>query len=110
MAPDATLRVVLRGASRRVFLALLLAVPLGIGSCVPRTLRIGELERRLAGEVSETLDVHGIRVECPNGIEVRPGDTFRCTATDPFGDVIRIVVTQVDDEGSIAWEVASGAE
>ena len=99
-----------RGSSRRVVLALLLAVPLGSGSCVPRTLRTDELERGLGREVAEALDVAVIRVDCPTGIEVRRGDTFPCVATTPTGDRIRIEVTQVDDEGSIAWEVASAAE
>lgn len=99
-----------RGASRRVVLALLLAVPLGSGSCVPRTLRTDELERRLGREVAETLDVSGLVVDCPTDIELRRGDTFSCAATAPNGDRGRIQVTQVDDEGTIAWEVTSTAE
>jgi Domain of unknown function (DUF4333) len=110
MAPDATLLAVRRGASRRATLALLLAVPLGIGSCVPRTLRTDQLERRLTREVVAALDVPGIRVDCPTGIEARRGDTFVCVATAPNGDRLRIAVTQVDDEGAITWETAGSAE
>lgn len=99
-----------RGASRQAILALLLAVPLGIGSCVPRTLRTDELEPRLARELVETLDVRGIRVDCPTGVEVRRGGTFACIATAPNGDRLRIVVTQVDDHGSVTWEIAGPAE
>ena len=110
MAPDATLRVVRRGASRRATLALLLAVPLGIGSCVPRTLRTDQLERRLAREVAATLDVPGIRVDCPAVIEVQRGDTFDCVATAPNDDRLRIEVRQVDDEGGVTWEIAGPAE
>jgi Domain of unknown function (DUF4333) len=99
--------VVRRGANRRAVLALLLAVPLGIGSCVPRTLRTDELERRLSREVSATLDVPALRVECPTGIEARQGDTFSCIATAPNGDRSRVLVTQIDDEGSIVWEIAT---
>ena len=99
-----------RGASRRAILALLLAVPLGIGSCVPRTLRTGELEERLSRELVEMLDVRGISVECPGGVEARRGDTFVCVATAPLGERLRIVVTQVDDEGSVTWEIAGPAE
>jgi hypothetical protein len=99
-----------RGASRRAVLALLLAVPFGIGSCVPRTLRTDLLERRLSRELVATLDVPDIGVECPTGIEVRRGDTFVCVATAPNGDHVRIVVTQVDDDGSVTWELAGPAE
>jgi hypothetical protein len=110
MAPDATLPAVRRGASRRATLALLLAVPLGIGSCVPRTLRTDQLERRLTREIVATIDVRELRVECPEGIEVRRGDTFVCEATAPNGDRVRIEVTQVDDEGGVTWEIAGPAE
>jgi len=110
MAPDATLRSVRRGASRWATLALLLAVTLGIGSCVPRTLRTHELEQRLSRELVTTLDVSGIRVACPSGIEVREGDTFVCVATAPSGDQIRVEVTQVDDDGSVTWEILGAAE
>jgi hypothetical protein len=99
-----------RGASRRATLALLLAVPLGIGSCVPRTLRTDQLERRLTREIVAALDAPGVRVDCPTGIEVRDGDMFVCVATAPNGDRLRIDVTQVDDEGAVTWEIAGSAE
>jgi hypothetical protein len=85
-------------------------VPLGIGSCVPRTLRTDQLEQRLTREIVETIGVDQIRVDCPVGIEVRRGDTFACVATAPNGDRVRIDVTQVDDEGSVTWEIAGSAE
>jgi hypothetical protein len=110
MAPDATLLAVRRGASRRVTLALLLAGPLGIGSCVPRTLRTDQLEQRLTREIVATIGVDPIRVACPAGIEVRRGDVFDCVATAPNGDRLRIEVTQVDDEGGVTWEIAGSAE
>ena len=85
-------------------------MPLGIGSCVPRTLRTDQLERRLTREIVATTDVDDIRVDCPTGIEVRRGDTFVCIATAQNGDRLRIVVTQVDDEGAVTWEIAGSAE
>jgi len=110
MALDATLRPVRRGASRRAVLALLLAVPFGIGSCVPRTLATDRLEPRLRRELVSTLHVSGIQVDCPSGVEVREGDTFVCVAVAPNGDRVRIEVTQVDDEGSLAWRILGPAE
>jgi hypothetical protein len=85
-------------------------VPLGIGSCVPRTLRADQLEQRLTRELVETMNVERIRVDCPVGIEVRRGDTFACVAMAPNGDRVRIDVTQVDDEGGVTWEIAGSAE
>ncbi len=52
----------------------------------------------------------GIAATCPNHIEVRKGATFVCTARAPSEDVgLRIVVTQLDDEGNVTWEIAGAA-
>jgi hypothetical protein len=93
-----------RGASRGAALALLLAVPIATGSCVPRTLRTDQLERRLARDLERTLHV-AATVTCPPDIEVRRGAVVICVATDPDGDRVRIRVTQVDDDGAVTWEV-----
>lgn len=88
----------------------MLAVPVATGSCIPRTLRTDQLERRLSRDLVETLGVPGIRVSCPSDVEIRRGDTFVCVATAPNGDRLRIEVTQVDDDGSVTWELAGPAE
>ncbi|HET9672789.1 MAG TPA: hypothetical protein VFQ40_08080, partial [Actinomycetota bacterium] len=62
-----------RGVSRRAAVALLLAVPVATGSCAPRTLRADLLERRLARRLEDTLEVSGILVSCPDGVEVERG-------------------------------------
>lgn len=93
-----------RGAGRGAALALLLAVPIATGSCVPRTLRTGQLERRLARDLERTLHVV-VTVVCPPEIEVRRGEEATCVATDTDGARVRIRVTQVDDEGAVTWEV-----
>ena len=77
--------------------------------CAPRTLRTEVLERRLASDMSDRLEVDGISVACPSSIEVRRGDRFVCTATAPNGDRLRIVVTQIDDIGSVTWETDGSA-
>jgi Domain of unknown function (DUF4333) len=80
------------------------------GSCAPRTLRTDQLERRLAGELERTLDLTGLRVACPNRIVIERGDVFGCVATASDGDRLRIIVRQVDDDGSVTWETAPVAE
>jgi hypothetical protein len=111
MASDATLRAVPRGTRRRVPLAFLLIVPVAMGSCAPRTLNATQLERRLGRELSADLGVPGIVAECPVGVEVERGATFRCTARAPGeSDVLRVDVTQVDDDGHVTWEIAGTAE
>jgi hypothetical protein len=99
-----------RGASRRAALALLATLLVGTASCAPRTLRTDQLERRLAREVGSELDVAGVRVACPEPIEIREGDVFDCVATAPDGDRLRIRVTQLDDQGTLTWEPAPPAD
>lgn len=78
-----------------------------VSSCTPRMLNTDQLERRLGRQLSERLGVSGIVTRCPDGIEVRERTAFECTARAPGEDVgIRIVVTQLDDEGHVTWEIA----
>jgi hypothetical protein len=81
-----------------------------VSSCTPRMLNTDQLERRLGRQLSERLGVSGIVTRCPDGIEVRERATFECTARAPGEDVgIRIVVTQLDDDGHVTWEIAGAA-
>jgi hypothetical protein len=99
-----------RGADRRAALALLLVLLVATGGCAPRTLRIDQLERRLARELESALEVDGITVACPTLVEIRKGDVFECVATAPDGDRLRIRVTQVDDDGGVTWSTPGLAE
>lgn len=91
-------------------LAFLLLVSIVAGSCAARTLNTDQLERRLGRQLSDRLGVSGIAATCPNHIEVRKGATFACTARALGEDVgLRIVVTQLDDEGNVTWEIAGAA-
>jgi hypothetical protein len=91
-------------------LAILLLVSIVAGSCAARTLNADQLERRLGRQLSDRLGVSGIVAMCPDDVEVRKGATFACTARAPGEDVgLRIVVTQLDDEGHVTWEIAGAA-
>ena len=71
---------------------------------------IDQLERRLARELSDQLDVPGIEVECPDDVEARERSTLDCIARAPGETAgLRIVVTQVDDDGNVTWEIAGAA-
>ncbi len=69
-----------------------------------------QLERRLSREISERLSVANVAVECPDDAEVREGATLVCVARAP-GETqgLRIQVTQLDDDGNVAWEIAGAA-
>jgi hypothetical protein len=68
-----------------------------------------QLERRLARQLSDQLDVPGISVECPDA-EARQGSTLECIARAP-GETegLRVAVTQVDDDGNVTWEIQGAA-
>jgi hypothetical protein len=103
-------RAVPSGTPPRPTLVFLLLVSVVAGSCAPRTLHTGQLERRLGRQVSDRLGVSGIVVECPEDMEVQRGATFVCTARAPGGDEgLRIEVTQLDDDGNVTWEIAGTA-
>jgi hypothetical protein len=90
--------------------AVLVLLAILVGSCAPRTLNTDQLERRLGRALSDRLGVAGIVTRCPDGIEVRERATFDCTARAPGeDDGIRIIVTQLDDDGHVSWEIAGGA-
>ena len=92
-------------------LAFLLLVSIVAGSCAARTLNTDQLERRLGRQVSDRLGVSGIEATCPDDIDVHKGATFACAARAPGEDVgLRIVVTQLDDDGNVSWEIAGTAE
>jgi hypothetical protein len=69
-----------------------------------------QLERRLARQLSDQLDVPGISVECPDDAEARQGSTLECIARAP-GETegLRVAVTQVDDDGNVTWEIQGAA-
>jgi hypothetical protein len=91
-------------------LAFLVLVSIVAGSCAAKTLNADQLERRLGRQLSERLGVSGIVARCPDDVEVSKGATFACTARPPGEDVaLRIIVTQLDDDGNVTWEIAGTA-
>jgi hypothetical protein len=96
--------------SPRPTLVLLLALSVAMGACAPRTLDRDQLERTLARKISDQLEVPGLEVECPDDVEARRGATFDCIARAPGETAgLRIVVTQLDDDGNVTWEIAGAA-
>lgn len=74
------------------------------------TLDTEQLERRLESELSDQLGVPGIVAECPDDVEVDRGSTLDCIARAPGESAgLRIVVTQLDDDGNVTWEIAGAA-
>ena len=96
--------------SPRPTLVLLLALSVATGACAPRMLHVDQLERRLSRQIAERLHVPGIEVECPDDAEAEQGATLDCVARAPGETAgLRIVVTQLDDEGNVTWEIDGAA-
>jgi hypothetical protein len=45
-------------------------------------------------------------VTCPDQVDAKKGDTFRCTARTVSGERVPIEVVQRDDKGSVTWRIA----
>ena len=91
-------------------LVVLLVLSVATGACMPRMLDSDQLERRLAEEISDQFHVPGVGVECPDDAEVRQGSTLDCVARAPGETAgLRILVTQVDDDGNVTWKIAGAA-
>ena len=82
----------------------MLALALAAVAC-SKTLDMTELEGSLKDQLETQLDVTGLTVDCPDDVEAKAGDTFRCTATGTDGSEVTIEVTQTDDQGNLTWEI-----
>jgi hypothetical protein len=95
--------------SSRAALATLLA--LGSTACAPRTLDLDQLEQQLGRTLADRLEVPRLVVDCPAEVEVHADATFACIARVPGETTgIRVLVTQTDDDGHVAWRLAGTAE
>jgi hypothetical protein len=61
-----------------------------------------EIKRELSSDTGVTLE----SVRCPDEVEAKKGDVFRCVAVARDGSRVRIKVTQTDDEGGVRWSIA----
>lgn len=46
-------------------------------------------------------------VRCPDEVEIREGDSFRCIARSDEGNEATIVIRQIDDEGNVEFRAPS---
>jgi hypothetical protein len=91
-------------------LVLLLFLSVVVAGCAPQTLDMDQLERRLERQISKRLDVEGVVADCPAEVDAREDARFDCIVRAPGEDSgLRIVVTQLDGDGSVTWEIAGVA-
>jgi hypothetical protein len=79
------------------------ATALGLAACGSQQLDTAEAERTIADRLGEQAGTK-VRVECPDDVELKKGDTFNCEAK-ARRDTAKVKVTQLDDEGNVRWQV-----
>jgi ABC-type uncharacterized transport system auxiliary subunit len=92
---------------RAVAAALPLAFTLAACGKDAQRLDTAKIERGIAEGVERDrprIDVE--EVECPERVEIKKGDTFKCLVKGTReGEVSEATVTQVDDNGRVRYEV-----
>ena len=90
----------------RAFLtAGLLLLCAGTAGCGEAKLDTGKAESAIRAGITRQTGVKIESVRCPDDVEARRGETFRCTARASNGQRAAVEVTQRDDEGSVSWRL-----
>ncbi|MGH2980139.1 MAG: DUF4333 domain-containing protein [Solirubrobacterales bacterium] len=90
------------GALLATGLALIAA---GVSACGESKLDTERAESAIRTGITRQTGVKIDSVRCPDDVEARQGDTFRCVARASNGQRARVDVTQRDDEGSVSWRL-----
>lgn len=90
---------------RIVGVAAVALVALGAAACGKAELDTERAESAIRKGITRQTGVKIDSVRCPNDVEARQGDTFRCVAVASNGQRARVEVTQRDDEGSVFWRL-----
>jgi hypothetical protein len=86
-------------------LAAAALVAVGAAACGKSELDSERAESEIRRGITRQTGIKVESVRCPNDIELRQGDTFRCVAVASDGQRARVEVTQRDDEGSVSWRL-----
>jgi len=93
------------GAARAFLPTGLALVVVGLSACGEAKLDTGRAESEIRSGITRQTGVKIDTVRCPDDVEARRGETFRCVALASNGQRARVEVTQRDDEGSISWRL-----
>jgi len=88
-------------AQRRGYRATMKWLALGtlaiaLSSCAAEEADMGRIERQIAFQMRQQGAVKQVRVDCPTGVDWKPGETFDCTAFGG-GQSAKITVLMEDD-------------
>jgi hypothetical protein len=76
-----------------------------VAACGTQKLDISDAERTMAKRLGSQQGT-SVKVDCPDDVEIKKGDTFNCRATAPGKRPATVKVTQLDDDGRVRFEVS----
>jgi hypothetical protein len=77
----------------------------GLAACGEAKLDTDRAETAIRSGITRQTGVKIDSVRCPDEVQARKGETFRCVASASNGQRARVEVTQRDDEGSVSWRL-----
>lgn len=94
------------GAAKAFLAAGLALAALGVAACGDAAkLDTGRAETAIRSGITRQTGVKIDTVRCPDDVEAKRGETFRCVAQASNGQRARVEVRQRDDEGSVSWRL-----
>ncbi|HEX8745286.1 MAG TPA: DUF4333 domain-containing protein [Thermoleophilaceae bacterium] len=78
---------------------------LALAACGEKTLDTGDAEKKIADGVQDEQGYEPEKVDCPDDMKAKEGETYECTVTAPGGDEVEAKITMVDDNGRFRFEV-----
>lgn len=98
------------GAARAFLPTGLALVAAALAACGEAKLDTARAESAIRSGITRQTGVKIDTVRCPDQVEARRGETFRCVALASNGQRARVEVTQRDDEGSVSWRLIGGRQ
>jgi len=90
---------------KRSLAACSIGVAVLAGGCGTQKLDVADAERTMGRRLGSEQGIK-VKVDCPDDVEIKKGDTFNCRATSPGKDPATVKVTQLDDDGRVRFEVS----
>ena len=93
------------GAAKAFLPTGLALAAVGLAACGDAKLDTDRAESAIRSGITRQTGVKIDTVRCPDDVEARRGETFRCVALASNGQRARVEVRQRDDEGSVSWRL-----
>lgn len=83
---------------------LLWVAPLGLVACAT-TIATDEIEQSIQSDVEKQGGISVVTIACPPQVKPEIGQTFECTGELESGSRFYVVVKQLDDKGTVNWDI-----